>query len=119
MREVARREEARRARAALRTIHLLGRGIAVVEGPGGLRAAEDGKPASAASARAYVEKAFGPHLAEAKAAMRRLAGSLPPEELNRVGFRLYERFRPEVPSGAKGWGAKGMLDLAKIEAAGG
>src|SRR3954447_19172076 len=119
MRDVARREEARRARAALRTIHLLGRGIAVVEGPEGLRAAEDGKPASAASARAYVEKAFGPHLAEAKAAMRRLAGSLPPEELNRVGFRLYERFRPEVPSGAKGWGAKGMLDLAKIEAAGG
>jgi hypothetical protein len=27
----------------------------------------------------------------------------PPEELNRVGFRLYERFRPEVPEGAQGW----------------
>jgi hypothetical protein len=33
--------------------------------------------------------------------------SLPPEELNRVGFRLYERFWPEVPEGAQGWGAKG------------
>jgi hypothetical protein len=37
-----------------------------------------------------------------------------PEELNRIGFRLYETFRPEVPSDVKGWGAKGMLDLAKI-----
>ena len=119
MREVARREEARRARATLRTVHLLGRDIAVVEGSEGLRAAEDGKPASARSAQAYVEKAFGAHLAEAEAAMRRLAESLPPEELNRIGFRLYERFRPEVPPGAQGWGAKGVLDFAKIEAAAG
>ena len=42
-----------------------------------------------------------------------------PEELNRVGFRLYEHFRPEVPAGAKGWGAKGVLDLGKIRSAGG
>ncbi|MBV9811321.1 MAG: hypothetical protein JO326_01115 [Acetobacteraceae bacterium] len=35
--------------------------------------------------------------------------TLPPEELNQVGFRLYERFRPEVPAGARGWGAKGVL----------
>jgi hypothetical protein len=32
-------------------------------------------------------------------------------QLNRVGFRLYERFRPEVPEGVKGWGAKGELHL--------
>jgi len=119
MREVAKREEARRARTAHCTVHLLGRDIAVVEGPKGLRAAEDGKPASARSAHAYVEKAFGAHLAKAEAAMRRLAESLPPEELNRGGFRLYEQFRPEVPPGARGWGAKGVLDLARIEAAAG
>jgi hypothetical protein len=119
MREVARREEARHARAALRAVRLLGRDIAVIEGPEGLRAADDGKPASARSARAYVEKAFGADLAAAEATMRRLAWSLSPEELNRVGFRLYERFRPEVPPGAQGWGAKGVLDLARIEAAAG
>ncbi len=39
--------------------------------------------------------------------MEALAASLPPEALNRVGFRLYERFRPDVPEGAQGWGAKG------------
>jgi hypothetical protein len=37
-----------------------------------------------------------------------------PEELNRVGFRLYEQFRPEVPADVKGWGAKGELDLQRI-----
>ena len=41
--------------------------------------------------------------------------ALPPEELNRIGFRLYERFRPEVPAGAAGWGKKGILDLKLIE----
>jgi hypothetical protein len=49
--------------------------------------------------------------------MDTLARSLPPEELNRVGFRLYEQFRPEVPAGVKGWGAKGILDLSRIEGA--
>ncbi|MGG5818745.1 hypothetical protein [Falsiroseomonas sp. HW251] len=32
----------------------------------------------------------------------KLKASLPPDQLNRVGFRLYEAFRPEVPEGAKG-----------------
>jgi hypothetical protein len=31
-------------------------------------------------------------------------------------FHLYERFRPEVPADERGWDAKGVLDLAKIEA---
>ena len=48
-------------------------------------------------------------------ATERLAASLDPAELNRVGFRFYERFRPELPAGAPGWGAKGVLDLAPIE----
>ena len=40
--------------------------------------------------------------ASARGAMEALAAWLPPAELNRVGFRLYERFRPDVPEGAKG-----------------
>ena len=35
----------------------------------------------------------------------------------RTGFRLYERFRPEVPAGAAGWSKKGVLDLKLIETA--
>ncbi len=31
-------------------------------------------------------------------------------------FELYERFRPAIPEGVKGWGAKGELDLGLIKA---
>ena len=51
--------------------------------------------------------------------MEALAAFLPPEELNRVGFRLYERFRPDVPEGAQGWGAKGELRVERIVGAAG
>jgi len=47
--------------------------------------------------------------------MQRLVLSLGPKELAERGFRLYERFRPEIPEGIKGWGAKGVLDLGVIE----
>ena len=100
-----------------RTVHLLGRDVPVVEGKQGLRALDHDRPAASGPARAYVERAFGEHLPAVRQAMERLAAALPPDELNRVGFHLYERFRPEVPDGARGWGAKGVLDLAKVEAA--
>ena len=74
----------------------------------------EGKPAPAAPVQAYVTKAFREHLAAVRKAMDDLAAQYEPEELNRIGFRLYEVFRPEVSSDVKGWGAKGMLDLAKI-----
>ena len=101
-----------------RAVHLLGRDVPVAEVKGGVRALEHGgEPASPRSARTYVERAFGDHLPAVRRAMERLAASLDPAELNRVGFRLYERFRPEVPAGAPGWGAKGVLHLARIEGA--
>ena len=49
--------------------------------------------------------------------MEAAAASAPPSELNRVGFRIYEAFRPEVPEDVEGWGAKGQLDPARIVAA--
>ena len=117
-REGAQRPERGRA-APVRTARLLGRDVPVVEGKGGLRALDGDRPVSPVPARGYVERAFGEHLPAVRRAMERLAASMPPDELNRVGFRLYEHFRPEVPEGARGWGAKGILDLARIEHAGG
>jgi hypothetical protein len=111
-REAAKHAERRAAPA--RTVHLLGRDVPVTEGKGGLRALDHDHAASVQPAQAYVERAFGEHLPVVRQAMERLAASMPPDELNRVGFRLYERFRPEVPAGTKGWGAKGVLDLARI-----
>ena len=46
--------------------------------------------------------------------MEELSAPLPPDELDPVGFRLYERFRPEVPVGVEGWGAKAALDTGRI-----
>ena len=97
------------------TVHLLGRNIPVIEHNGSQFAVDSGKAAAPGSARAYVEKALGGHLDAIRRAMDSLARSLPPEELNRVAFRLYEQFRPEVPAGVKGWGAKGVLDLSRIQ----
>jgi hypothetical protein len=103
-----------------RTVRLLGRGIAVVETPDGLLAAEpDGKPARPGAVAAYIARAFGDRLAEVRAAMEALAAGLDPEELNRTGFRLYEAFRPEVPPDVTGWGAKAVLDLSRIRNAAG
>ncbi len=48
--------------------------------------------------------------------MERLAARFSPERLNQDGFHLYEQFRPEVPPDERGWGAKGVLDVAKIRA---
>jgi hypothetical protein len=99
-------------------VHLLGRDIPVVEREGVILAADgDGKPAPAASVEAYVARAFGSRLDEVRAAMEELAARLPPEELDRTGFRLYEAFRPEVPEGTRGWGAKGELHLPRIHGA--
>ncbi|MFO1027845.1 MAG: hypothetical protein U1E70_21930 [Acetobacteraceae bacterium] len=117
--------EERAARAAAlkphpQTIRLLGRDVPVLPAAdGSLRAEEDGKPASSRSVQGYIARAFGDRLAEVRAAMQTLAESLPPEELNRVGFRLYERFRPDVPEGVQGWGAKAELRLERIAGAAG
>jgi hypothetical protein len=103
---------------AVRLITLLGREIPVLAAPDGTpRANEKGKPMAAAGVRSYSARAFGDRLDEVRAEMAALAATLPPDELNRIGFRLYEKFRPEVPKGAEGWGAKGTLDLDLIRSA--
>lgn len=37
------------------------------------------------------------------------------DELDKKAFSMYEKFRPNVPAGEKGWGRKGELSLAQIE----
>jgi hypothetical protein len=46
--------------------------------------------------------------------MKELAESYEPQVLNRFAFHHYEKFRPEIPKGKRGWGAKGELSLQKI-----
>ncbi len=101
------------------TARLLGKEVALARDADGVVLADagEGKPAAAAPVAAYVAKAFGSRLAEVRGAMEELAGRFEPGELNRIGFRLYEAFRPEVPTDVRGWGAKGELDLRSIREA--
>ena len=54
---------------------------------------------------------FGDDLDEARLAMEALAKAYPKKQLESEAFSLYEKFRPKIPEGTKGWGAKGDLDL--------
>jgi hypothetical protein len=73
-----------------------------------------GAPVSADSAQVYLESKFGEHLAAVRAAMVELARSQKPDVLAARAFALYAQFRPQIPDGVKGWGAKGKLDLGLI-----
>ena len=97
-------------------VDLLGRAVPVVRTAAGLRAVSKGKPGDPARIEAYLAARFGAQLAAARAAMSGLAAAHEPADLQRHGFRLYERFRPDVPAGESGWGAKGELDLARVRA---
>jgi hypothetical protein len=107
-------------RPGRRTVRLLGKEVPLTRDvEGRLRAdAGHGQPAPAAPVEAYLSQAFGPRLPEVKAALESLAACHAPEDLNRIGFGLYQRFRPEVPSGAGGWAAKGALHLEAVRQAG-
>jgi hypothetical protein len=60
-------------------------------------------------------KSFGDSLVAAREAMEQLAKAHTPKELDERAFGLYEKFRPKIASGQRGWGQKGTLDLGVIK----
>ena len=99
-------------------VFLLGKNIRLLPNADGeLRAADGDQPADPAAVQRYLAKAFSDRLDEMREAMEELASRYEPAELNRIGFRLYERFRPEIPVDNAGWGARGELDIDKVLAA--
>lgn len=100
--------------ASADTVLLLGRQVPVIHTKQGLRAAREGEAVNPDSVRTYLQKKFGEHMDEARTAMEALAKSLAPQVLETRAFALYEKFRPQIPEGKKGWGAKGELDLDLI-----
>jgi hypothetical protein len=80
----------------------------------GVRAVSKDKPIEPAGVERYLESKFGESLETASAAMRDLAKAFRPEQLSQNGFSLYEKFRPAIPGGVTGWGAKGKLDFDRI-----
>src|SRR5215207_3141881 len=95
-------------------IELLGRGVPAVKTPQGLRASIKGNEIDSESVERYLRGKFGNDLDEARVAMEKLAKAYTPKQLESKAYDLYEKFRPEIPEGKKGWGAKGDLDLDYI-----
>jgi hypothetical protein len=80
----------------------------------GVRAMRGAKVIESEGVRRYLKSKFDESLGEAQSAMAKLAKSYAPIELAQRAFELYERFRPKIPAGVKGWGAEGKLDLGTI-----
>ena len=97
-------------------IEVLGRPVPATNTEDGIRAVRGRNPINPDSVRRYLEDKFGDDLKAVRSAMQKLAKAYKPKELARDAYRLYEQFRPAIPEGVKGWGAKGDLDLALIEA---
>jgi hypothetical protein len=95
-------------------IEILGRGVPTVKTSKGLRAAIKGDEIDPDSVETYLKQKFKDDLEDTRAAMEKLAKAFTPKQLESKAYGLYEKFRPEIPAGTKGWGAKGELDLEHI-----
>jgi hypothetical protein len=107
-------EARRKKRGEQFWIEVCGRPVPAMNTENGIRAVRGAKPIDPASVRRYLEGKFGDNLNAVRSAMRRLANAHDPTEVAHACYPLYERFRPAIPQGVKGWGAKGHLDLGLI-----
>lgn len=95
-------------------VMLMGRGVPTVKTREGVRAVAKDEPITPESVQRYLDQKFRDDLGDVEEAMEELAKSVPPKRLAEEAYDLYVKFRPTVPEGEKGWGAKGDLDLRKI-----
>jgi hypothetical protein len=97
-------------------VEICGRRIPAKRTAEGVRAVVKDEPIDPGAVERYLAQKFGERYEEARAAMAELASRLDHDTLGRDAFALYERFRPSIPRGTAGWGAKGALDLDRIRA---
>jgi len=95
-------------------IELLGRPIPAAWTERGIRAVEGDRPIDPAGVDRYLQGKFGEAFESVRRAMEELARAFSPKELAARAFSLYEQFRPGIPDGVRGWGAKGELDLDRL-----
>lgn len=95
-------------------IEVCGRAVPATNTDDGIRAVRGGKALDPDSVRRYLKDKFGDDLRAVRSAMRTLARTYKPGELAHAAYPLYERFRPDIPAGKKGWGARGDLDLVLV-----
>jgi hypothetical protein len=96
-------------------VELMGRAVPAQQTSDGLRAVNRDRVVTTESVERYLEGKFGEGLPAARRALQALARAHDAEELAECAFSLYEEFRPQIPRGKRGWGAKGTLDLELIK----
>jgi len=95
-------------------VEICGRPVPAKNTEDGVRAVVKDKPIEPASVEKYLGGKFGDDLDDVREAMKTLASAFAPDDLAGAAYSLYERFRPNIPPGKRGWGAKGTLDLKLI-----
>jgi hypothetical protein len=95
-------------------VQLCGRSVPAKNTADGVRAVTGNTPVGPQSVQRYLSQKFGEGLEIVRNTMKELATAFKPQDLAAQAFSLYEIFRPEIPRGRKGWGAKGVLDLDLI-----
>ena len=95
-------------------INLCQRGVPAKNTDQGIRAVVKDRPIDPDKVESYLKGKFGDDLEAAISAMQDLAQSLEPDKLAERSYPLYEKFRPDIPPGQRGWGTKGGLNLDLI-----
>jgi hypothetical protein len=99
-------------------VDLCGRGVPAKNTDAGVRAVVKDRPIDPSSVRRYLVGKFGDDLSKVRSAMEDLAAGFSHQELAERAYALYEKFRPAIPPGKRGWGAKGELSLSLIRSLG-
>jgi hypothetical protein len=95
-------------------VEICSRGVPVKDTSEGVRAVVKDQPIDPEKAQKYLESKFGERLSAVREAMEALAAAFEPDALEKASYKLYEKFRPAIESGKRGWGQKGKLDLDLI-----
>lgn len=99
-------------------VELCNRPIPCKSTEAGVRAVIKDKVIEPAATERYLASKFKDDLSAVREAMEALAAAYRPEDLADIAYDLYERFRPEIARGRRGWGQKGDLDLDLIRSLG-
>lgn len=95
-------------------VEICGRPVPAKNTDAGVRAVAGDMPIDPAPVEKYLAGKFGDSIDRVRDAMTALAQSLSPDDLAARAYSLYEQFRPRIPPGTRGWGAKGELDLDRL-----
>ena len=96
-------------------IEICGRPVPATNTEDGIRAVKGTQVIEPDGVQRYLEGKLGDNLGRIRSALQKLAEAFKPQELALNAYPLYERFRPAIPEGVKGWGARGELNLGLVE----